>query len=321
MTRYWNTIFGAAALLIAGCSTPSTTTATDGVSRAVPNAQTMPADAAGRAAWLVRFITALADSGTIQSQADLLTIFPGARIVPIRHMQNAYSCGTTGQKTDTIFDLIRLDSTWFQAMPDGVAHMQYPGFTINPPGETGAPELTFSTSHNACQADRSRNNLSVLRLDNLPAFACITGTILVAQEPHVQEERITDGGIGFGYSGKIDQDTSVRAEFNGRFGGPCLISASITRTAGMGYRRWRAQYKWQTCLHRSGAGFCKAHPEFQFSYPPGPAMLSLMDAKQEQVLAECGRLDDYYEREPADGPIPPPITESPIRLQRVCPQD
>jgi hypothetical protein len=76
--------------------------------------------------------------------------------------------------------------------------MSFPGFTINPAGETGAPMLGFTADLGKCPDDPYNGDSTALSFENLPAFACITGTALVAAAPTVKEERFTDGGIGFG---------------------------------------------------------------------------------------------------------------------------
>jgi hypothetical protein len=277
----------------------------------LPSAQTIPQDPAERAVWLIHFITALADHGGVHNQAELTSIFPtGVKIVPRGHVQTMFACQATGQQSLDSRDGFRLDDTWFRSMPGGLAHMSFPAFTINPPGETGAPALTFDTERAPCPDWPIYKDSNILSFENLPAFACITGTALVAAAPSTQQHVVTDGGIAFGYEGKIEPETSTAVEFSGRFGGPCLISATVVRMGGQGYRMMRARHKWNNCLRRSGEAFCKAHPDFQFLYPPDPQTRSLMDAKQQHVLEECGGFEDYYRKEPALGPTPPPVPAS-----------
>jgi len=266
--------------------------------------QAPPADAAQRAVWMVRYLVALADDGGVNTPDDLSRDLHAA-FTRVHVDQRTYPVGScTGS-----IDRFGVEGSWFKDTPGGVAHMSYPGFAINGPGTTGSPVLTYEKSTSTCESLRLQDSVT-LRFDNLPGFACITGDKLVGTNSGIKQGVATDGFIVFSYQGKIDQETSTTLGFSGRYGGPCLISADITRHLASGYRLRRAQRKEWECRHEVELRFCQANPPPTRREPGmagffptlSPGWLDWDRRFMEEEQKTCRSLTDYFSAEPVEGP-------------------
>jgi hypothetical protein len=277
-----------------------------------PGTPPVTAAARQRATDFVRRVASIADAGGVPATADIEpALHSNYTATHATRRTQVLPCGAGGSATETS-QTMQLENTWFHAMPDGVAHMQFPGFTINPGGETGAPMLTYTRNEFACAEAPAHTNGAKLRFDNIPAYACITGDALLAAVPGIRQGFATDGFLVYGYTGRIDQSTTTTVHFSGRAGGACIISAEIEHLGNAGYRALRAQYKAASCQLKLDQAFCATHPGFRMLAPfGGTDTFAIMQKRRDDIRAQCGTNADYYAQEPVDGPIPPPPIQDP----------
>jgi len=277
-----------------------------------------PDDPQLRAVWMVHYLTELADHGGVDGRDDLAGALHSAVTLPAAGPASSTfpECKTaTGQVVPNTHDRFAVEGTWFKSMPGGVERMSYPGYFINGPGTTGAPLLTYDRETTACTGLRGYNKVT-LTFDNLPAFACITGDKLVAANNGIKQGVATDGFIVFSYAGKVDQETFTSIGFSGRFGGPCVISAEVTRHLQSGYRERRAEWKLRQCEDAAAIKFCRATPPPpRDTWPVSQALLEWNSRLFEAERRSCKPLDDYLAAEPENGPEVGPV---PFRRNPMC---
>lgn len=299
-------LFALAMLALAGC----VTTPREPIEPIPPPPET------GRAEWLLGRIKAVADEGALfepDKVARLLSLSlkPGEA-----EMRAPFSnCGNPYDGSSETRHYVPQEPNWYFASPEGVPHMQRPGFTINPPAVMRDPAFSYSVSkHKSCTGRSEPKEYTDARIDfsYISGYACITPQVLNRVLPQAEEGRGTDGAMPYFYSGKFDDRTWTKVNFSFFFGTECLIGVTIDQSEMTGKRFLRARSKFQECKRQAELEYCSGREPFSWSEG------DKIEAMDNFAFGKCGTMNSYFQKEPLSGEEPPPVprhTWSPCDLR------
>lgn len=198
---------------------------------------------------------------------------------------------------------VRGDS-WFRPLPSGAGHIAVPAFTINRATVSGDPKFDYKIFHTLqCAESRRIRDYTEAQLSfgGLPAFTCLTPSIIQAELSGARLVRATDGVFLLELQGQLGDESGTTLTFQFRAGASCALSAEVKQDQQDGLRYRRALYRYSKCREPLDKDFCSTHRNITWA---DTETVERMDVQADQ---RCGTVDFLYRQETRTGLVPPPL--------------